>query len=55
MADLCPYVKQKRVVGLLCYTWQTDFGAKHEEPHSIYQCGSLTDSGKLAIDASLLK
>jgi hypothetical protein len=55
MADLRPYVKQTRVVGLLYYVWQSDFGAKHEEPHSICRCGSLTASGKLAVDASLLK
>lgn len=54
-ADIRPYVQQKRVVGLLYYVWQKDVGAKHEEPHSIYRCGGLTPSGKLAIDASLLK
>lgn len=52
--DFRPYVKQKRVKGLLYWLWQSESGAKHDEPHTIYRCGSLTESGRLAIDASLL-
>ena len=54
-SDVRPDVQQKRVVGLLYYVWERNPGAQNEEPHSIYRCGSLTPSGKLAIDASLLK
>lgn len=52
--DFRPYVQQKRIVGLLYYVWERNPGAKREEPFSLYRCGTLTPSGKLAIDASLL-
>jgi hypothetical protein len=52
--DFRPYVQQKRVLGLLYWLWQSEAGASHEEPHTIYRCGTLTDSGRLAIDVSLL-
>jgi hypothetical protein len=55
MADLQPYVQAKRLRGLFYYDWEREPGAKHEDPNSIYRCGALTPSGKLAIDASLLK
>ena len=54
MTDLRPYVQQKRLLGLLYYDWERVPGAQHEDPNSIFRCGSLTPSGKIAIDASLL-
>jgi hypothetical protein len=55
MADFCPYVQQKRLLGLLYYVWQRDAWARHEDPFSVFRCGSLTESGQLAIDANLLR
>ena len=53
--DFRPYVQQKRVLGLLYWLWQSEAGAKSVEPHTIYRCGGLTESGRLAIDAALLR
>ncbi|MBV8224283.1 MAG: hypothetical protein JO232_03735 [Verrucomicrobia bacterium] len=53
--DLRPHVQQGSVVGLLYFVWQRSVWANKEEPFSIYRCGGLTESGRLAIDASLLQ
>lgn len=55
MSDFQPYVRQGRLAGLLYFSWNSDPGAKMVSYGSIWRCGSLTKSGKLSIDASLLK
>jgi hypothetical protein len=51
--DLKPYMQQGRVVALLYFVWARSVWAKQEEPFSIYRCGGLTESGRLAIDGLL--
>lgn len=54
-SDLRPWVQQGRVAALLYYVWQRSVWVTKEEPFSIYRCGGLTESGRLAIDSSLLR
>lgn len=42
------FVRQKRLVALLFYSWSGSPGAK-EEVGAIFRCGALTESGRLAI------
>jgi hypothetical protein len=42
------YVQQKRLVGLIWFTWSGLPGLK-EEPLAIFRCGGLTNAGKLAL------
>ena len=55
MSDFRPYAQQGRLKGLLYFSWNSDPAAKTVSYGSIWRCGSLTDSGKLSIDAALLK
>jgi len=55
MSDFRPYVQQGRVVGLLYYVWGRDAWAKQEDPYAVFRCGTLTQSGHLALDPSLLR
>jgi hypothetical protein len=55
MNNFRPYVRQGRLVGLLYFSWNNDPGSKTVSPLTVYRCGSLTESGKLSIDASLLR
>ncbi|MEW9624527.1 hypothetical protein [Rhodanobacter geophilus] len=55
MGDFKPYVEQGRLKGLIYFGWNTDPWAKSVDPFSLYQCGSLTASGRLALDPSLLQ
>ena len=41
------YVQQGRIRGLFYFTWGSD--AKQPDPYSVYRCGALTQSGRLAI------
>lgn len=49
MSDFRKYVDEGRLVGLLYYSWNTDPWAQRTDPLSIYRCGALTESGRLAI------
>lgn len=55
MRDFQPYVRQGRLAGLLYFPWNSDPAATAVSYGSIWRCGSLTESGRLSIDASLLK
>ena len=55
MSDFRPYIQQGRVVGLFYYVWSRDAWAKQEDPYSVFRCGALTESGRLALDAGLLR
>ena len=50
MGDFRALEKQGRLVGLIYFAWNTDPWAKQVDPLSIYRCGSVTESGKLAIE-----
>lgn len=41
------YIQQGRIGGLFYFTWGSD--TKQPDPYSVYRCGSLTQSGRLAI------
>jgi len=55
MDSLRPYVREGRLAGLFAYAWNDPPGAKSASPLTLYRCGALTESGKVAIDASMLK
>jgi hypothetical protein len=54
MGDFRPYVKQARLVGLLWFSWNGTAGSDNMMG-AVWRCGSLTPSGKLSVDSSLLK
>ena len=41
--------RQGRLKGLIFYVWHGDWHANRENPASAFRCGSLTDSGRLAL------
>jgi hypothetical protein len=49
MGDFRALEKQGRLVGLIYFAWNTDPWAKQVDPLSIYRCGTVTESGKLAL------
>jgi hypothetical protein len=55
MSDFRPYVQQGRLAGLLYFSWNTNPAAKTVEYKAVWRCDSITESGKLSIDAGLLK
>lgn len=55
MSDFRPYIKQGRLKGLLYFVWSRDAWSKEEDPYSVFRCGALTESGRLALDARLLR
>ena len=55
MSDFRSYAQQGRLAGLLYFSWNSDPAAKTVSYGSIWRCDSLTESGKLSIDPSLLK
>ena len=55
MGNLRPYVQDGRLVGLFSYAWNDVPGAKTVSPLTLFRCGSLTQSGKLSIDSTLLR
>jgi hypothetical protein len=55
MSDFRPYAGQERLAGLFYYSWNTDAWAKVTDPLTIYRCGALTESGRAALDVSLLR
>lgn len=55
MRNFKPYVENGRLRGLIYFGWNTDPWAKSPDPLSLNQCGTLTASGRQAIDPSLLQ
>ncbi len=55
MGDFRSYAQQGRLAGLLYFSWNSDPSAKTVSYGSLWRCGGLTDSGKLSIEANLLK
>jgi hypothetical protein len=47
--DFKTFMRQGRLKGIIFYTWEGDAHAGHEDPYSAFLCGSLTESGRLAI------
>jgi hypothetical protein len=43
-SNFAPYVRRRKLLGLIYYAWSDD--AEH---YGVYRCGSLTESGRLAI------
>jgi hypothetical protein len=41
--------QQGRIKALVFYVWHGDWHAQQENPASVFRCGSLTESGRLAI------
>jgi len=41
--------RQGRLKGLIFYVWHGDWHAEQENPASAFRCGSLTESGRLAL------
>jgi len=41
--------KEERLKGLIFYVWHGDWNAAQENPASAFRCGSLTESGRLAL------
>jgi hypothetical protein len=54
MADFRPYVRDGRLAGLLYFAWNSAPGVP-VMGSSIWRCDGLTEAGRLAIDANLLK
>jgi hypothetical protein len=48
LADFRPFARRGRLKGLLYYAWTDD-------KYGIYRCASLAESGRLVLDASILK
>ncbi len=44
-----------RLLGLFYFAWDGDPWSKHIDPFSIYRCGGLTESGKLAVSPSSMR
>jgi len=43
------YAKEKRIEGLILFTWNSDAWAKQVDKFAMYRCGALTEGGRLAI------
>ena len=43
------YEQEGRLRGLLYFAWTSDAWAKREDKNSVFRCGALTESGRLAI------
>ncbi len=54
MGNYRPYVQQGRLVGLLYFAWN-DLPGMPPSGNTVWRCGSLTESGRLSIDANLLR
>jgi hypothetical protein len=48
--ELSQLAKQNRLKGLFFYNWQGNIHARKEDRASAFRCGTLTGSGRLAID-----
>jgi hypothetical protein len=40
---------QGRLIGAMYFSWDSDPWSKTVDPDSVYRCGELTESGKLAL------
>lgn len=49
MGNFRPYVQQGRLTGLIYYAWNTDPWQKKTDALTVYRCGALTESGRLAL------
>jgi hypothetical protein len=49
MDDFRGFAKQGRLIGAMYFAWNSDPWAKTVDAKSIYRCGALTESGKLAL------
>jgi hypothetical protein len=49
MSEFRKYHAAEQLLGVIYYTWNTDPWAKKIDPFSAYRCGTLTESGRLAI------
>jgi hypothetical protein len=47
--DYAELARQGRLKGLIFYVWHGDWHSDQESPASAFRCGSLTESGRLAI------
>lgn len=56
MGNFRPYVQDGRLIGLMSYAWN-DLPAPKFPPsaYTLYRCGAPTESGRLTVDAGLLK
>ena len=50
MVNLRALAEQKRLVAAIYFSWDTDAYAKQASPLSVFRCGSLSPSGRLALD-----
>jgi len=48
-ADFAKAAAQGRLAGAMLFTWDSDPWSKTVDRDSVYRCGKLTDSGKLAL------
>jgi hypothetical protein len=55
MGDFRPYARQGSVTGLLYFAWNTAPGVSSAMASSLWRCDDLTDAGRSAIDAGLLR
>jgi hypothetical protein len=53
MGDFRPYVRSRSLAGLIYFAWHS--GNSSVMASSLWRCGGLTEAGKLAIDADLLR
>ena len=49
MGDFRELAKQGRVAGAIYFAWNSDPWAKQPNADSVYRCGALTESGRLAL------
>ena len=49
MGDFAQAARERRLSGLFYFAWNSDPWAKETDPFSVYRCGRLTESGKLAL------
>ena len=47
--DFANAASNGRIIGITYFAWNSDPWAKKPEPDSIYRCGTLTGSGRLAV------
>lgn len=55
MGDFLSYARKGQLAGMFYFSWNTDPWAKQTSPKSLFRCGALTESGRLALDAALLR
>ncbi len=48
-SDFAAAANAHRLVGVDYFAWNSDPWAKQTDPYSVYRCGTLTESGRLAI------